>query len=136
MRWDARELGAPGLARAAISASEGGAPGAALPLPAIKTPSAIAAAIALPKWRTRRLVEEVHVPGVDRDRDVGAELKLDVRREGRDQVRPGADHRLLRVGLERFLLVAGLALQASGLDLEIRHRLAAQRLDELDPRRD
>src|SRR5262245_56163218 len=135
MRCEASELGAPGLARAAISASDGGAVGAAAP-PVIETPSAIAQATALPKRRTRCLVEEVEVPGVDPDRDVRAELELDVRREGRDQVRTGADHRFLRLRLECLLLLARLALEAPSVDLEVGHGLPAQRLDELDARSD
>src|SRR4029453_339014 len=125
MRWDASELGAPGFANAAASVGDGGATGAEFPLPRRRTPSAIGAAIALPERRTGRLVEEVEVLRVDRDRNVGAKLELDGGGGGCDQVRPGADDRLLRVGLEGFFLLAGLALQAAGVDLEVRHRLAA-----------
>src|SRR5882757_5352219 len=60
--------------------------------------AAVAAIAQLAKRSTRRFVEEVERACVDRDRDVVAELQLDVRRERRDKIRPGSDDALLVVG--------------------------------------
>ena len=63
-------------------------------------------------------------------------LSIDVRRERGDEVRPGPDDGLAALALEHLLLVGGLALQAARVHLEVRHRLAAERLDELHARVD
>ena len=66
-----------------------------------------------------------------------AEPQLDVRRERRDEVRARADDaRLVRRLASSLLDRDRLALDLAGVDLEVRHRLAAERLDELDARVD
>src|SRR5438270_667458 len=99
--------------------------------------SAIAQAIAqLAKRSATRLVEEVQILRVDRDRDTVAELQLDVRRERGDQVRTGPDDARRVLVLELLFGAAEVGLELARVDLEVRHRLAAERLDELDVRDD
>src|SRR5437762_6663921 len=129
MRCEASEL----CVGSAASDDRGGAD-AELPMEAT---SAIAAhaAIAhfhLAEWLTRRLVEEVQVAGVDRDRDRVSEVQLDVRRERCHEVRARADDAVLALGAlgERLVDSGRLAPDLAGVDLEVGHRLAAERLDE------
>src|SRR5204863_7320661 len=102
--------------------------------PALATPSPTAATAAidtaaLPKRRARRLIEEVQVLRVDRDGHLVAELQLHVRRERRDEVRARADDDSLRLRRQHLLLLGLLRLDRARVDLEVRHRLAAERLD-------
>jgi hypothetical protein len=78
----------------------------------------------------------VEVLRVDSDRHHITELQLDVRRERRDEVRPRADDGFGGIALEDRLLLGDLALDVPRVDLEVRHRLTAERLDELDLRPD
>src|SRR5689334_5236290 len=134
MRCDASELCAGSCVNACSCAPVGGPPAADPPAAtaaAIATP-AISAAVALPKRRTRRFVEEVQVARVDRDRHVLAELQLDVRRERRDEVRARADDALLVLVARCERLVDGgmrFGPDLPRVHLEVRHRLAAERLD-------
>src|ERR671935_817807 len=136
MRQPAIAAGGAGAASVAASAGVGGAVGAGDG--AAVRPSATAAATPrpLPKRRTRRFVEEVEVLRLDRDRHLVAELQRDVRRERRDEVRPDADDGGPVGARDRLFLLGRLALDAAGVDPEVRHGLAAERLDELDSRAD
>src|SRR3954451_10999154 len=137
MRCDASELCA-GSCESAVSWAPAGGP---LPVLADALPSAStakAAAAALTQRRTGCFVEEMQVAGVDCDADVVAEPELYVRRERGDEVRP-RPHDALGVlvrSRERLVDRVGLALDLPRVDLEVRHRLAAEGLDELDPRLD
>src|SRR5438874_3742400 len=102
--------------------------------------SAIAASAAIAPRLTQRsarcLIEEVQVLRVDGDRDAVADVQLHVRREGGDEIRTGADDARLVLALERLLGRGGLGPELARLHLEVRHRLAAERLDELNVRDD
>ena len=73
----------------------------------------------------------MQIARVDRDPDLVTEPELDVGREGRDEVRTGADDALLVLGALGELLVdrVRLALDLACVHLEVRHRLAAEGLD-------
>src|SRR5438105_1088632 len=112
---------APGVASAARLWPDGGEP----------TVSAIAAsAAALPKRLTGLAVEEVHARDVDGDRDLLGQAQGRVSRELGDEVRPRGDDALCARRCLRDLLVLPLA-DGKRVDLEIDHRFAAERLDEL-----
>src|SRR5436190_3394495 len=98
-----------------------------LALAAAATASATTTALA--KRRTGRFVEEVDLPRVDRDRDVAVQLQLYVRRELGDDIRPRPDDALLVLGAGRELLVDRDRLRRERIvvDLEVRHRLGAER---------
>src|SRR5436305_3113207 len=117
------------------AASAAGEPPPECAVAATTPPSAASAASALPKRRTGGFVEEVQVLGVDCDRDFVAELQLDMRRERRDEVRPRADDGLVVVREDLFLF-GGFGLDVARLHVEVRHRLAAERLDQFDARPD
>src|SRR3954454_23902576 len=137
MRCDASELCDGGCESARSCAPVGGP--AADPAYALPSASAAVAARAqLTKRRTRCFVEEVQVARVHSNAHVVAEPELHVRREGRDEVRPRADHALLVLVScrERLVDCVRLALALARVDLEVRHRLAAERLDQLDARLD
>src|SRR5438094_2207642 len=133
MRSDASELCVGSAASELITGTE-----AALPLEATSAIAARAAIARLAEWLTRRLVEEVQIAGVDGDRHLVAEVQLDVRRERRHEIRARADDALLVLGAlgERLVDCGRLAADLAGIDLEVGHRLAAERLDELDACRD
>src|SRR5438477_5453085 len=131
MRCDASEL----CVGTAASDATGGLAAPLEPASAIAASAAIAQ---LAERLTRRFVEEMQVAGIDCDRHGVTEVQLDVRRERRHEVRARADDTLLVVGArgERFVDGDRLAANLTGVDLEVGHRLAAERLDELDVRRD
>src|SRR5512146_947421 len=135
MRSDASGGAVPGFASAASTAPRGGA-GVPAP-PPNDSASAIAAqaASALAKRLTALRVEEVQLGRVDRDRDLLGQAELDVRRELRDQVGPRGDDALLAGRLLAHVLVLALA-DREGVDPEVDDRLAAERLHQLDARRD
>src|SRR5215208_5076721 len=115
-------------------------PDGAPPLPPPQ-PAATAAATASRKTRlTQRLtcafVEEVDLRDVDRDRDVVRDPQLDVRWELGDEIRARADDASFVVGRrgERLVDDDGIAPDRAVVDLEVGHRLGAERLDELHPR--
>src|SRR5690349_15344188 len=138
MRCEARLLCAGGWESAVKTAPAGG--------PAVEraseTPknaaaaSAAAARNALAKRLTVGLIEEVQVLRVDGHADLVAELQVDVRRERRHEVRPRADDGLLALAGQLLLLGCLLGLDVPRVDVEVRHRLAAERLDEIDARVD
>src|SRR3954454_24114674 len=137
MRCDASELCAGNCENAFSWAPVGGP----LPVLADALPSAStakAATAALTQRRAGCFVEEMQVAGVDCDADVVAEPELYVRRERGDEVRPRPDDALgvLVRSRERLVDRVCLALDLPRVDLEVRHRLAAEGLDELDPRLD
>src|SRR3954451_14327083 len=141
MRCDASELWPGSCDRAARAAPLGGP--AALPAPAPPTsataPTTSATATTAPKLAKRSaggLIEEMEVLRLDGDRDLVAELQVHVGWERCDEVRPRADDGLGGVALEHLLLLGDLALDVPSVDLEVGHRLAAERLDQLDGRPD
>src|SRR5919198_3967310 len=129
MRWEAI-AGVAGGRASRRSASPDGAPPPP-PQPA-NAAAASAAARALPQRRTRPFVEEVQLRHLDRHRHLVVDREPDVWRELRDEVRPRPDHAalvLLRGG-ERLVDDYGVALDRPVVDLEVRHRLRSERLDE------
>src|SRR5438045_2999756 len=128
MRWEASELCVGSCDRLA------GSPGGADPADPASVVAASAAATPLAKRRTGRFVEEVERLRVDGDRHLVSEPELNVWRERGDQVRPRPDHALLVLGGfgERLVDSGCLTPDLTRVDLEVRHRLAAERLDELD----
>src|SRR6476646_197135 len=135
MRCEARLLCAGSRESAARAAPVGG--------PAVEraweTPknaaaaSAAAARIALAKRLTVGLAEEVQVLRVDGHADLVAELQVDVRRERGDEIRARAHDGLLALARELLLLGRLLRLDVARVDMEVGHRLAAERLDQIDP---
>src|SRR5687768_13124682 len=119
-----------GAVKAVSSAPRGGGGGAAS---VAATPSAMTAASPLPKRRTRLAIEQMRLRDVDCDRDLLGELEVQrlVRRQRRDEVRPfGDDAALAR--LLRLLDACSRRLDGGRVDVEVRHRHGAERLDELD----
>src|ERR1700712_3879864 len=137
MRCDSSEECVGGAESAARAAPVGGPPtlvAAAPPTSAIAARAATAHQ--LTQRSATRLVEEVQVLCVDGDRYAVADLQLDVRWEGCDEIGARADDARLVLVLELFLGRARLRLDLPCADLEVGHRLAAERLDELDVRGD
>src|SRR4051794_38492864 len=117
MRCDASD-DCVGSCESAASAAPVGGP-AAVRAPAPPT-SAIAASAAtaqpLAKWSAAVLIEEVQVPGVDRNRDAVAEAQLHVWWERRDEVRPRPDDACLVVARELVGVGDRLRLDLAGVD--------------------
>src|SRR6478672_4158201 len=123
MRCEASELCVGSCDSAAIG-------GATFELPADPTSaSAATAAIALlAKRSTRGFVEETKPAGVDSDRGVVSEPKLDVGRERRNEVRPRTDDAVLIVGsgCQRVVDRGRFAADMASVDFEVGHRVAAE----------
>src|SRR5581483_5305079 len=133
MRSEARLLGGGAAARAPTVPAGGGAG----PVPAVApgTASASAATSALAQRRTGLAIEEVELRDVDRDPQALAEPERRVRRKGADQVRLRDPAVRTRID-DRIVLHSPLAPHGARVDVEVRHRLRAERLDELDLRAD
>src|SRR3954453_8173548 len=118
----------PGSCDSAARAAAVGGPAVE---PANALPSAIVASATTAQLTQRsatRLVEEVQVVGVDGDGPAVAELQLHVRRERRDEVRPGPDDACLVAALQLFLRCRRLGGDLARIHLEVRHPLAPQPL--------
>src|SRR5579859_7868956 len=121
----------PGCARAASEGPDRGAAWA----DATSSSAAPSASAALAQRLTGLAVEEVHARDVDGDRDTLGEPEDGVRRALRDEMWPGGDDAALACGRLAERLVLALP-DRERIDLEIDHRRASERLDELDLRLD
>src|SRR5690348_18453714 len=126
MRSFASEESGAGTASDARLGPDRCAPAAA----ATRTSVAARTSAALAERRTGLAVEEVHARNVDGDGHLIGEAKDRVGRELGDEVGPRGDDALCARRRFRDFLVLALA-NRERVDLEIDHRLAPERLDEL-----
>src|SRR5436190_20344217 len=137
MRWLASDDCAGSPESAASAAPEGGPASTRPDAVAAKSTTPASAAIAqLAERSPTCLVEEMQILRVDRDRHDLPQLELDVRRERRDEVRTLSDDGLRVLGREHLLLFGLVGLDPARVDMEVGHRLAAERLDQVDARLD
>src|SRR6266511_1814063 len=139
MRCDASDPYVGGCWSAASAAPVGGAEPVPPALETTTATSASATPAALPKRRTGVGIEQVDLRDVDRHLDVVRKMKLRglSGRQRRDEVRAGRGH-ALRMRLLFLLGLLGELARAHDdrVDLEVRHRVRPERLDELEARRE